>query len=49
MDLGANDVCREPRTTPNQSAPCRSSARFGHSGSYRLYIGKDYVEFHRAH
>ena len=51
MDLGANDVLQG--TAQNDAAlkhamPLQVLAS-ATAGSYRLYIGKDYVEFHRAH
>jgi len=51
MDLGANDVLQASsqkdmemkRPVPLQVVPSATA------GSYRLYAGRDYVEFHRTH
>ncbi len=51
MDLGANDVLQAgsqhdaemKRPVPLQVAASATA------GSYRLYAGRDYVEFHRTH
>jgi hypothetical protein len=51
MDLGANDVIQAAsqhdadmkRPTPLQVVAAAAA------GTYRLYAGRDYVEFHRAH
>jgi hypothetical protein len=51
MDLGANDVLQASsqkdtemkRPVPLQVVPSANA------GSYRLYAGRDYVEFHRIH
>ena len=51
MDLGANELFQATsqrdadlkRPTPLQVLPSATA------GTYRLYAGRDYVEFHRAH
>jgi hypothetical protein len=51
MDLGANDVLQgaaQHDAELERPMPLQVLAS-ATSGSYRLYIGKDYVEFHRAH
>jgi hypothetical protein len=51
MDLGANDVLQgaaQHDAELKRPMPLQVLAS-ATSGSYRLYIGKDYVEFHRAH
>ena len=51
MDLGANDVLQaasQHDTEMKRPVPLQVLAS-GTAGSYRLYIGRDYVEFRRAH
>ena len=50
MDLGANDVLQAPSMKDaemKRPVPLQFLAGAG-AGSYRLYHGRDYVEFHRA-
>jgi hypothetical protein len=51
MDLGANDVLQaasQKDTEMKRPVPLQVVAS-STAGSYRLYAGRDYVEFHRAH
>jgi hypothetical protein len=51
MDLGANDVLQaasQHDAEMKRPVPLQVLAS-GTAGSYRLYIGRDYVEFRRAH
>ena len=50
MDLGANDVLQAASTKDTEMkrpVPLQFMAASG-AGNYRLYHGRDYVEFHRA-
>ena len=50
MDIGANDlfdVAAQHDAEMKRPVPLQVVA--GTAGSYRLYAGRDYVEFHRAH
>jgi hypothetical protein len=50
MDLGANDVLQTASTKDaemKRPVPLQFTAASG-AGNYRLYHGRDYVEFHRA-
>jgi hypothetical protein len=50
MDLGANDVLQaasQKDTEMKRPVPLQVLAS-PTTGSYRLYAGRDYVEFHRA-
>jgi hypothetical protein len=50
MDLGANDVLQAASakdTEMKRPVPLQFTAASG-AGNYRLYHGRDYVEFHRA-
>lgn len=50
MDIGANDVLQATSvkdTEMKRPVPLQFTAASG-AGSYRLYHGRDYVEFHRA-
>ena len=50
MDIGANDVLQAASTKDSEMkrpVPLQFMAGAG-AGSYRLYHGRDYVEFHRA-
>jgi len=51
MDLGANDVIQaasQHDTEMKRPVPLQVVAS-ATAGTYRLYAGRDYVEFHRAH
>jgi len=51
MDLGANDVLQvasQRDAEIKRPMPLQVLAAPG-AGSYRLYVGRDFVEFHRAH
>jgi hypothetical protein len=51
MDVGANDVLNaasQRDTEMKRPVPLQVVAS-STAGSYRLYVGRDYVEFHRAH
>lgn len=51
MDLGANDVLQvasQRDAEMKRPIPLQVAAS-SPAGSYRLYIGRDYVEFHRVH
>jgi hypothetical protein len=51
MDLGANDLFRvasQRDTEIKRPVPLQVLAS-ANAGSYRLYVGRDYVEFRRAH
>ena len=50
MDIGANDVLQAGSTKDTEMkrpVPLQFTGRSG-TGDYRLYRGRDYVEFHRA-
>jgi hypothetical protein len=50
MDLGANDVLQAPSvrdTDIKRPVPLQFIAAAG-AGNYRLYHGRDYIEFHRS-
>jgi hypothetical protein len=50
MDIGANDVLQaasEKDTEMKRPVPLQFAAASG-AGNYRLYHGRDYIEFHRA-
>src|SRR5207253_1673553 len=51
MDLGANDVLQvASRRDAEMKRPVPLQVlASGSAGSYRLYLGRDYVEFRRAH
>jgi hypothetical protein len=51
MDLGANDVLQagsQHDAEMKRPVPLQVTAS-ATTGSYRLYAGRDYVEFHRTH